>query len=234
MALPIQTAPKYKTVLPVNKETVEYRPFLVKEQKILVLAQESEDNEQIVESVKQLLRSVTDNKVEPNKLCSVDMEWLFLKVRSVSIGETASVMITCENDSCKTSNKVELNLESAEVEGSLPEDNNVMISDSVGVKLDLPSLKTLSSITNLDASQQLFEILKSSMVMIFDENNVYHCSEVDTEDLDEFVESLTFEQLGKLGSFFDDAPSLTITSNFQCTNCQTNQSKVLRGIQNFF
>lgn len=232
MALPIQPAPKYKTTLPFSKEEVEYRPFLVKEQKILMIAQESEDQTQILDSIKELLKSVTDNKVDPNDLTAIDMEWLFLKVRTVSIGETSTLMIKC--DDCNFATKVDLDLNSVKIEGEVPENDAVMINSEVGVKLSLPSVETLQNITKMEQSLQLFTILKSCMVQIFDSENVYHCKELDQEDLDEFVESLTFQQLGTLGQFFDGAPKAVLEADFTCESCNKKQLKKLEGIQSFF
>jgi len=232
MALPIQAAPKYKTVLPVSKKTVEYRPFLVKEQKILLIAQETEDQEQIVSSVKNLLLSVTEGEVDPNNLTAVDMEWLFLKVRAVSIGESSKISVKCGH--CDFSTPVELDLNDVVVEGEVPEDNRIMLSDIVGVKVSLPTMTVLEKVSSLPQSEQLFGLLKSSIEMIFDQENVYYVSEIEPEDLDDFIDSLTFQQLSNLGEYFDNAPRLVIDVSFQCGDCGKQNTKELQGLQNFF
>lgn len=232
MALPIQAAPKYKTLLPVSKKTVEYRPFLVKEQKILLIAQESENQEQIIGAVKNLILSVTEGEVDPNDLTAVDMEWLFLKVRSASVGESSKISVKCGY--CDFSTPVELNLDDVVVEGEIAEDNRIMLNDFVGVKVYLPTMKILEKISNMPQSEQLFAILKSSIEMIFDQDNVYYTNEIEPEDLDDFIDSLTFQQLANLGEYFDNAPRLVTDVSFQCGDCGKQNTKELQGLQNFF
>lgn len=232
MALPIQAAPKYKTTLPVSKRDVEYRPFLVKEQKILLIAQETENQEQIVAAVKNLILSVTEGEVDPNDLTAVDMEWLFLKVRAVSIGESSKISVKCEQ--CDFSTPVELNLNDVVVEGEIAEDNRIMLNDFVGVRVNLPNMKVLEKISSLPQSEQLFGILKSSIEMIFDQDNVYYTNEIEPEDLDDFIDSLTFQQLSNLGEYFDNAPRLVTDINYTCGDCGKQNSKELTGLQNFF
>jgi len=232
MALPIQAAPKYKTTLPVSKRDVEYRPFLVKEQKVLLIAQESENQEQIIASVKNLILAVTEGEVDPNDLTAVDMEWLFLKVRTVSVGESSKISVKCGD--CDYSTPIELNLNDVVVEGELAEDNRIMLNDFVGVKVSLPSMKVLEKNSSLPQSEQLFGILKSSIEMIFDQDNVYYTNEIEQEDLDEFIDSLTFQQLANLGEYFDNAPRLVADVQYTCGDCGKQNKKELQGLQNFF
>jgi hypothetical protein len=232
--LPINMAPKYTTLLPTSGLNVEYRPFLVKEQKSLVLAKEGNEEEQTMKAIKDLLRSVTEGKVEPNDLPVVDMEWLFLKVRSVSVGETAKVNLQCQQTDCVGSGETTINLEEVVTEGSLPEDATIMITDTVGVKVRVPSVGMLEGVVGMQPELQSIEILKKSLVQIFDEDSIYHCNELSNEEVDGFVDNLTFGQLTKLGEFFDDLPKLTYNARYKCDVCGTVNNKKLEGLQSFF
>ena len=128
MALPKQSAPKYKCILPSDGKEVEYRPFLVKEQKILMLAQEQGDDGAMLQAVQDLVKSVTYDKVKPSELAVMDLEYLFLKIRSKSIGETASLSVTCNDPQCEGTGEVVVNLDDVEVVGDEPE-HKIMISD---------------------------------------------------------------------------------------------------------
>lgn len=234
MALPIQSAPTYSTNLPSNGRTVKYRPFLVKEQKLLIIAQESEDTKQILSAIKDLIFSVTFGEVVPDDIPTVDLEWLFIKVRSVSVGETTSVRISCTHEDCKGTGDAVVDLSAIRMDGDMPSEDPIMINDNVGIKLKLPSMSVMAKAENLEQSEQVISILKNSMVQVFDEASVYHCNELSDAELTEFVESLTFAQLALLGAFFDSAPKLTIDCQFVCNTCSKTSIKTLEGMQNFF
>lgn len=234
MALPIQSAPTYTTTLPSNGEEVKFRPFLVKEQKILIIAKESDDSTQVLNSIKELIKSVTFDKIDPDNIPTVDLEWLFIKVRSVSVGETSKIILACQHDDCDGSGDVTINLEEVEIENSAPEDTNVMINDQVGINLRYPTLKDLNDLQSIPESEQASEIVKRSMVYIFDQDNVYQCSELTRQELDEFTDSLTFGQLGLLGEFFDKLPKLVYNVKYKCNMCEKQNLRKLEGLQSFF
>ena len=125
MALPIQATPTYVTVLPVSGFEVEYRPFLVKEQNILVQAKEGDDAKRTMQSVKKLLQAVTNDSIVIEDLPTTDMEWLFIQVRKVSVGETSKLMFPCGNTTCSETADLNLNLDDIRAEGEVPEDETV-------------------------------------------------------------------------------------------------------------
>jgi hypothetical protein len=234
MGLPIQSAPKYSTVLPSDGREVEFRPFLVKEQKALVLAREAKDTNQSLESIKTLIRAVTFDKVEPNDIPMIDLEWLFIKIRSVSVGETVNLKLVCDVEDCNGTGDVTVDLEEIKVVGEMPEEGTVMISDTVGVTLSMIKVKDIKGIDKLKQDEQIFEILKRSIVTVFDEENVYVASDISESDLNEFIDSLTLSQLQLLGQFFDDAPKLSHTVSYKCNLCGEESTKTLEGLQSFF
>lgn len=234
MGLPIQTTPTHKCVLPSNGQEVKFRPFLVKEQKVLTLARESEDQKQILDAIKEMIKAVTFEKVEATKLAMADLEYLFLKVRCVSVGETTKVSTPCSDTECNGSVELNINLEEAEMVGESP-DTTIMISDDVGVVLKWPSVGVAEKVGTKDNDEsQAINVMKHSIVRIFDENEMYEINEVPPSEVDEFVDNLTFAQLGQLGEFFDNIPKLTIQTEGQCNVCNKTTSKTLEGINNFF
>ena len=234
MALPIQSTPTYRTVLPVSGQDIEYRPFLVKEQNILVQAKEGADAKQTMQSVKKLLQAVTNDKVVIEELPTTDLEWLFIQVRKVSVGETSKLMFPCVNRECPNTKDVTLNLDSIEPEGEIPEDYTVMITDKVGLTLSIPTVAGVEKVADLTEEAQTVELIKESIVNIFDEENVYEGADLTKTERDEFVESLTFPQLELLGNWFDTLPKLTTSLEWDCDECGTRNEQKLEGIQNFF
>jgi len=233
MGLPIQAAPTYRCNLPSDGREVIFRPFLVKEQKVLILARESDDSKEILESVKTLLGNVTEGKVNVNELPMIDMEYLFIKIRSVSVGEHSTINLNCSTGECKGTGEVVINLEEIEPEGEFPEDT-VMINDTVGVVLKIIQVKDIDGLDDLNQADQMVEILKRSVVRIFDEENVYEASETSDNDLNEFVENLSFKQLEVLGEFFDSVPKLKKEVEFKCNLCERVQTRMLEGLSSFF
>ena len=235
MALPIQSTPTYRTVLPVSGQDIEYRPFLVKEQNILVQAKEGADAKQTMQSVKKLLQAVTNDKVVIEDLPTTDLEWLFIQVRKVSVGDTSKLMFPCVNNQCPHTKDVTLNLDDIEPVGSLPEDYTVMITDKVGLTLSVPTVEGVEKVSELtEESAQTVELIKESIVNIFDEENVYEGADLTKLERDEFVDSLTFPQLELLGNWFDQLPKLSTSLEWDCDECGTKNEQKLEGIQNFF
>jgi len=235
MGLPIQSAPTYSCVLPSNGTEVKFRPFLVKEQKILTIAKETDDQNQIINAIKELIDAVTFGKVDANKLAMADLEYLFLKVRCISVGETSKVTTSCSDTECKGSVTLTVNLDEIEMEGESPE-NTIMISDDVGVILSWPTVKSVKKVgpSKGNDEQMAIDIMKENIVSIFDGENVYESNEISSADLDEFVDNLTFQQLGKIGEYFDALPKLSKEVEGQCNICKSTTKRTLEGLNSFF
>ena len=234
MGLPIQNTPTYTCILPQSGQEVKYRPFLVKEQKILVLARESESTSQVMDSIIELIGSVTFDKVDATKLATIDLEFLFLQVRAKSVGETADVTVSCQEEGCAGSGQTTVDLNEVEVKGSVPDDLKIMLTDEMGVIVKIPNVSDLQSVDEVDDVDQGLFVLKKSMETIFDAENTYEIADVSKEDLDEFIESLTLQQVEKLSSVFNDLPRLEKEVEYQCNLCGTKQSRTLVGLQSFF
>ena len=233
MALPKQSTPKYKCILPSDGTEVEYRPMLVKEQKILMLAQEQDDEKAMFSAVQDLLEAVTFGKIKPRLLSTIDLEYLFLKVRVKSVGETTTVNLTCHDPKCEGTGEAVVDLDNVEVVGDQP-DNKIMINDEIGIELRYPRVADVEALQGLDQGTQSIEMLKKSMVNIFDQENVYPVADTSTQELDEFVDTLSISQMEELAEFFNSIPRLEKEVTSECGSCGKEIEKKLTGLQNFF
>jgi hypothetical protein len=233
MGLPIQSAPTYKTVLPSDGREVKFRPFLVKEQKVLMLAKEGEDKTESLEAVKNMINDVTFGEIDANDLAMIDLEWLFIQIRTKSVGESATVKMKCLEDDCSGTGEAFINFEEVEVKGEIL-DNTIMVSDDVGVVLRLLKVEDTKDVQDMPENEVIFYLLNKSIDRIFDAESVYERTDISDADVDEFIENLTFAQLGQLSEYFEKTPKLTKEVSFKCEICGTQQSRVLEGLQNFF
>ena len=228
MGLPIQSTPTYTCVLPSDGREIKYRPFLVKEQKILTLAKESDDEKAVFEAVKELLSAVCITEIDCNELPIIDMEYLFLKVRSVSVGETSKVTTGCDAVDCKGSVELIVNLNEIEAEG-INDDGTVMINDDVGVVLTAPKVKHV-----VVGDDDTLGLICKCVVRVFDNENVYEATDMTDKDMLEFIESLTFKQLELITEFFDNLPKLSHEVEGKCNICDSTTKRTLEGINSFF
>jgi len=234
MALPIQATPTYKCDLPSTGAEVKFRPFLVKEQKILVIAQESEDPSTTLSAVKDLINNVTFDKVNANELTMFDLEYLFCKIRAKSVGETVPLKMACMVTDCKGSGETVVNLDELTVTESTSGDPKIMISDEVGIVLRYPTVKDMEKITIATEAEQSIEVLKASITQIFDAENIYEEADMSADDKAEFVENLTFPQIEKLSAFFMGMPKLQGKIGYTCNTCGKQNERILEGLQSFF
>lgn len=232
MALPKQSAPKYTCILPSDGREIEYRPFLVKEQKVLLLAQEQEDDAAMFRAVQDLITNVCED-VKSETLPVIDMEWLFLKIRSKSVGETANIKLSCTDPKCDGHGEAVVNLDDVEVVGDQPE-SKIMLNDEIGIEMRYPRVSDVNQVQGKDQATQTLEMLKNSIVKIFDEENVYPTADASTNELNEFVEGLTMQQLEKITAYFDSIPSLQLDVESKCTTCGRELKTTAKGINSFF
>ncbi len=238
MALPQlkNDVPKYEMIVPSTGEAVKYRPFLVKEQKVLLVAFESQDNKQILNSMLDCLSSCIP-KVKLEELATFDIDYMFTQVRSKSVGETSTIMHACSN--CNEENEVKIQLDSIEVK--IPENwkksSSVQISDDVAVDLKFPTYKDISYINiSPDASetQLLMDTVAACIKAVKTEDEYLPIKDEPKEEVEKFINSLTNSQLEKITSFASGAPKLTHTQTYECKKCKTENKIELNGLQDFF
>jgi hypothetical protein len=234
MALPILESPKYTVEIPSTKKAVEYRPFLVKEEKILLMAQESKDSREMLNAMKDIIRACTFEKVDVNALTSFDLEYVFLKLRSKSVGEVSHVNIRCS--SCEAPNPVAINLDEIAVKFDDSVSKTIMITDVVGVNMRYIRVKDMSALTDDKKSQGdlINDVVIASIESIFDAEKVYPVENSSKPELITFINSLNRAQMQKIEAFITAAPALKQTVQFKCKNCGHDNTLELAGTQAFF
>jgi len=232
MALPIQTAPTFRCELSDGRE-VKFRPFLVKEQKYLLIARESENNEEIFDAIGHLLSNVTFGKLNIDDLPLHDVELLFLKVRSKSVGESSKIKLRCIDKNCNGTGDVSVDLDQVSVH--MPEvDTRVMLNETTGLDLRYPNARMMAKVEGLPMSEQIPAIIKFCITTVFDEENVYEFNDFSDEEKTEFVDSFTINQLENITKFVDNLPTLQHEVSFTCNVCSKEQTSLLKGLQSFF
>ena len=234
MALPKLSVPQYMVELPSTGEKISMRPYLVREEKVLLVALESKDPMQIQQAVRNLIMSCCDIK-NVGKLTSFDIEFLFLNLRAKSVGEKIKIGMKCEE--CETMNDIEINIDDIKV-SNLDVEKTFMLDQQkkIGMTLRYPTMDSLENIdlNKLDTVQGLMDLVVASVDTIFDDDNVYNADEETKEDLVDFVESFGSEQFKMIQDFFTNVPAMSYEDTFCCTNCQHENTIGLKGLQSFF
>jgi DNA-directed RNA polymerase subunit M/transcription elongation factor TFIIS len=227
---------KYEVELPLSKKKVEYRPYLVKEEKQLMLAMESQDPVTIMKTVQDIIEACTFGEVKAKTLPTAELELLFLKLRSKSVGETSKIGYKCTN--CGQTNELEVNLEEVTIDlGDKKISNKVMVTDKVGVILKYPTSDDITRIMgNGDKTdvKNIFALIVSCIETIFDEENTYDARNIEKKDMEAFIDSLNSKQFERIKDFFESIPKLRKDVSFDCDKCGTHNDLVLEGLQNFF
>jgi len=238
MALPRlkNDIPKYELTIPSTGNVVKYRPFLVKEQKVLLMAFESKDNKQILNSMLDCLSSCIPD-VDMTDLATFDVDYMFTQVRSKSVGETSTVMHACKE--CNEENEVKIRLDQIKVNISdtWKKVVDVEIDNNIVVELKYPTYKDMSYITvNDDApdTEVMMNTITACMKAVKTEDEYLLIKDEPKEEVERFVNSLTNQQLEKITSFATDAPKMTHTEDYNCKKCNAENKVELSGLQDFF
>lgn len=237
MPLPKLSVPEYELELPSTGEKVKYRPFLVREEKILFMAMESQDEKEMVSSVKNIIKNCTNLKRKVEELATFEIEYLFLKIRAKSVGETTTFMITCPDDG-ETQVEVKVDLDDVELEMNDNHSRKILLDDNVGVLMKYPSLDTFVklNLTNEEepSMDNMFELAASSIDQIFDGEEVWECKSTPKKEIMEFLESMNSEQFQKIQSFFESMPKLKKVLTVKNPKTEVESEVVLEGLAAFF
>ena len=238
MPLPKVSTPTYELEIPSIKKTVKYRPFLVKEEKILIIAMESEDPKQITEAVKDVISNCIITKgVKVDSLATFDIEYLFLNIRGKSVGETAEVLITCQDDG-ETQVPVTINLDDIKVEVSKEHTSDIKLDDNLSVRMKYPSIQEFIK-NNFIRNDQIsvddtFGVITSCIEQIYNEEESWSASDCTKKELTDFLESLSSKQFKNIEKFFETMPKLSHTINVKNPNTDVENKIVLEGLTSFF
>ena len=233
MALPKLDTPVHTLVLPSTGQEIKYRPFLVKEQKLLMMAQESEEDDQMYHIMSNIVRACTFDKVDADTVPLFDIEYVFLKLRAKSVGETAKLRVMCPDDE-KTYTELEVNLDNIDVQMTENHTNIVELSDKVKIIMKYPQLKDMKMIgADLQGVEQVFSILKYCIHEVHDGEKVYNRVDVTEKDIEDFIESFSTTQLESVINFFDTMPKLRHTMTITNPKTKVKSDIVLEGLQSF-
>jgi len=236
MALPKLNTPTYELEVPSTDEKIKYRPFLVKEEKILLMAMESKDNAQIINAVKDIVSSCTFEKLNVATMPMFDMEFIFLNIRAKSVGEVSKLKILCPDDK-KTYASVELDLTKVEVQVGDDHSNKIELTDDMGIIMTYPTIDSFleSGIETVNASNML-DVVGSCVLQIYEQKGekVYQAKDQTKKELTEFIESMNSGQFKKLQSFFDTMPKLTHTIQVKNPKTKKTSDVKLTGLNDFF
>jgi len=238
MPLPKIATPTYSLVLPSTEKEINYRPFLVKEEKLLVLALESEDTKQITTAIKAVIKSCIQTKgIKVELLPTFDIEYLFLNIRGKSVGESLDVNLICPDDG-KTSVPVTIDLDDIKVIKTEGHSNIVKLDDSLMMELKYPSLdefiKNNFDFKDENAMEQSFKLIASSIDKIYNEEEVWVAADCTKKEINEFLESMNSSQFKKIEEFFTTMPKLSHTIKVTNPNTKVESEVVLEGLASFF
>ena len=232
MALPKLDSPTYETELPSTGEKIKYRPFLVKEQKLLLLAQESKDAKETMQSMTQVINSCTFNKINTLTSPLFDIEYLFLRIREKSVGSKITIMVTCPDDN-KTKVPVKMNLKDVNVQMTAGHTNEIKISKDIKIFMKYPLLSDIAKAENEGADTSVFSILQQCVHELHHGDTIYNKVDMTDKDLEEFIDSFSTQQFQLVTEFFDTMPKLRHVVNVTNPNTKVKSEVVIEGLDSF-
>jgi hypothetical protein len=232
MGLPSLATPTFSTTIPSTGQEIEYRPFLVKEEKILLMALEGGDQSEIAKATEKIIQSCVLDNIEINKLATFDVEYLFLKLRGKSVGEVIDLKVahTDENSECKYRTDIEINIDDIAVVGDEVE-NTIMVDENVGVVLRFPGMRDVDGM-DVESPESMFGVIGNCIDYVFDKDVVYN--EFTKKEINDWVEALSQKQFLKIAEFFNNIPKLSHKVEWTCPECGKKDSITLEGLQSFF
>ena len=238
MPLPRISTPTYELELPSTEETIQYRPFLVKEEKLLVIALESEDTKQITNAIKTVIKNcIITKNIKVETLPTFDIEFLFLNIRGKSVGEELEVNIICPDDN-ETQVPVKIVLDDIKVQKNETHEKKIKIDDSVMMEMKYPSLDQFIK-NNFDfeggnAMDQSFDLIASCIDKIYTADEVWVTSDVTKKEVTEFLDSMNSSQFKDIEKFFETMPKLSHTIKVKNPKTEVESEVVLEGLASFF
>jgi hypothetical protein len=240
MALPKIDAPVYEIDLPLSKKHIRFRPFLVKEQRNLMMAMESDNKETIEKNIRQVLHNCTlTPNINIDALPIIDVEFYFINLRARSVGEVIETKYRCENEvnekPCGNLMDTSVNLLDIKVDFKEDAKDVIQLTDTIAIKLKYPEFSMLERATKFDsATDMAFQMIVESVEYIFYGEQYYYAKESDPAELVEFVESLNQDQFAKIENFFNNLPTMNKVIKTTCSKCGYNHTIEVEGLDNFF
>tara|TARA_Y100000114_G_scaffold143543_1_gene151196 strand:+ start:836 stop:1555 length:720 start_codon:yes stop_codon:yes gene_type:complete len=238
MPLPTISTPTYELTLPSSNRKIKYRPFLVKEEKILIIAMETQDTKQIARAVKDVLsKCILTKGIKVDKLATFDIEYLFLNIRGKSVGEHIEVMVTCPDDE-KTQVPMSINIDDIKIKKEKDHSTDITLDDTYTLRMKYPSLSefiknNFDSMTDMKV-EDTFELISSCIDQVYSEEETWSHQECTKKELSDFVESLNSNQFKMVENFFTTMPKLSHTVKVTNPNTKVDSEIKLEGLQSFF
>jgi len=240
MALPILETTRHDLTIPSSGQKISYRPFLVKEQKMLMIASETGNQSDMINSMIDMVNSCTFNEIQAENLASFDLEYIFLKIRSKSMGSEVELNVTCPDDG-ETKVKTKLNLDDIEVK--VPKDLQTVLemTENISVEMGFPTMKEINYVVKEYGEREdtkvasIFDLVKLCIIRVIDkgEDIIYETQDFTSDDLDRFLDSLDNKQFGKIEDFFNQMPKLSHEITVTNPNTKKKNKIILEGLQDF-
>ena len=235
MVLPLMKTATYLMTVPSTGKEVEFRPYTVKEEKVLMIAMESKDQKQTFRALKSVIKDCVQENIDINRLTLFDFEYMFLQLRAKSVGEVVDINLKCQAEECGGVVPVSVDLDSITV-SEMPESNVVKLDDKIGVTFNFPSLDIAERYQEADMEKvsSVFDMIVDCTESIFDEEEVYDCKNETRENIINFYESLSSPQFAKVSEFFQTIPTVEKELEYKCSKCEHENKVELKGLQSFF
>ena len=235
MPLPIvNEVPRYTLTVPSTKKELRYRPFLVKEQKVLLIALESQDNKQILSSIVDTISSCIEEEIDLSTLTTFDVEYMFTRIRAKSVGETSKIIVKCSE--CEADNDYEVQLDQINV--NVPDKiEKIQLNDQYTLKLKYPMYSHMTKVDlseGASSAETLYYLTLGCLDSLQSEEENFSFKDETKKDTEDFLDSLTSDQFNEIMEFVNNVPSLTHDIEFTCTTCNKDNTYTLRGINDFF
>lgn len=228
MALPVLQVPTYELTLPSNSKKVKFRSFLVKEEKLLMIANETGEEDERRIAISQIIDNCTFGKLDANKMPAFDIEYLFLQLRAKSVGESVDLKILCPDDSL-TYAEVSINLMDIKCKKPKKKANVISLDDSVGVVMKYPTIATV-----IGESDSPVDVIIDSIESIYDGDTIFESSDFSRDEITAFVETMSQKQLQSVSSFFENIPKVSITIKVKNPKTDVESDVTLEGLDSFF
>ena len=233
MALPKLNTLTYELTLPSTGEQLKFRPFLVKEQKTLLIAQESEDDKQIQDAFAQIIDACTFGEIDAYTIPMFDIEYIFLQLRGKSVGEKVQINVLCPDDE-KTRVDVEINLEDVGIQMVEEHTNIIQLTDNISVIMKYPTLSDMSGFGDAGEVTSVFTMMKRCINEIHDKETIYNKIDISEKDLDEFIDSMSTENFENFSAFFETMPKLQHMVTVKNPKTKKKNEVLIEGLQSFF
>lgn len=238
MSLPVIATPQYDLTLPSTGKKYKFRPFLVKEEKILLMALEGEDHTEIINAVKQIIKACV-SKIDVEQISTFDLEYIFLKLREKSISDVIELNvrhidgINSKGEECANTQEIKVNLSDIEVITEKNHSKKIQLTDTIGIMMKYPTITMIEDMGSFD-NENAFRLIEKCIDFIFDEENNYSLSDYSKEEIKAFIDSLSHQQFAKIEEFFDTMPRVEHTIKWKCNKCGSEETLVLSGLSDFF